>query len=88
MSEVKTSSELIIDEQPMCFLRNIYPKLFSSAAYTTIESTIACIRDLLLVLDTFVIDIWTRGQTVCDSALSPDEPLMRLVIKKKEDGES
>lgn len=79
-----TSSEWVIDEQPMCFLRNhvFYPKPLSSPAYTTIENTIACIIDLSLELDASERDIWTTGQTVCHSALSPADPLMRLVIKK------
>lgn len=78
------SSEWIIDEQPMWFLRNhvFHPKPFSSAAYTIIENTIARILDLSLVLDAVEIDIWTREQTVCHSALSPADLLMGLVIEK------
>lgn len=68
----------------MRFLRNheFYPKLLSAPAYTTIENTIARIIDLSLVLDASEIDIWTRRQTVCHSALSLADLLVGLVIKK------
>lgn len=79
-----TSSERVIDEQPVRFLfsHEFNPKPLSSLAYTTIENTIACIIDLSLVLDAPEIDIWTRVQTVCHPAISPAEPLNGQAIKK------
>lgn len=41
------------------------------------------LKHLLLLLDASETDIWTGGLTVCCSALSLTDPLMRLVINKQ-----